>query len=348
MRDLYVLASIPDQGKTTTAIALEKKLRSEGKRVACLQLNKGKYDVHRYLSEGCFHYTIPLEATKGKEVFEQWVPEGYDAYIMEITFGYSPIGAAYITLFNHVNEVISFESRNDWKNIVDRYLKNNWEKHYQEKSPFPMSLWDLVHDRNIQRVITKTPNVIDGPCVDTQKILYHENELAVEPINPGMKLPKGNKKVLAVGVFPAEYWDIFPSLQWFRFDYAGFMDDLRKKQYDLAIVGVCGTDALKLRDPPEHGTIICYQPSVYLDLQRYKSSKPLNSDFQIIYDTIKKQKPGTSLVENDTPLSAYNNRFWVYRWYTNPEILWKTGNTIFCNGWILPQYLIREGLLEVN
>ena len=37
MTDLYIPASIPDQGKTVTSILLEKKLRSEGKRVACLQ-----------------------------------------------------------------------------------------------------------------------------------------------------------------------------------------------------------------------------------------------------------------------------------------------------------------------
>ncbi|OPY35499.1 MAG: hypothetical protein A4E35_02324 [Methanoregula sp. PtaU1.Bin051] len=59
MADLYVFASIPDQGKTTTVLLLEKKLREEGKRVACLQNNKGKNDVHHYLFSNCHHYTIP-------------------------------------------------------------------------------------------------------------------------------------------------------------------------------------------------------------------------------------------------------------------------------------------------
>jgi len=100
MPKLYILASIPDQRKTTTAILLEKRLRCEGQRVACLQMNKGKKDVYRYLSEGCYHYTIPFEAAQSREVFDQRVPIGYDSYILELTYSFSPVGAAYISLFD--------------------------------------------------------------------------------------------------------------------------------------------------------------------------------------------------------------------------------------------------------
>ena len=71
MSELYVLASIPDQGKTTTSVLLEKKLRESGYSVACLQTSKGQYDVHTYLSENCYHYSIPLEAARSKTEFGQ-------------------------------------------------------------------------------------------------------------------------------------------------------------------------------------------------------------------------------------------------------------------------------------
>jgi hypothetical protein len=34
--------------------------------------------------------------------------------------------------------------------------------------------------------------------------------------------------------------------------------------------------------------------------------------------------------------------------YERPEAVWKTGNIVCCNGWVLPLYLIRDGYLEMN
>lgn len=45
MSKLYVLASVSGQGKTTTALLLEKYFRSQGLKVACLQTVKGQWDV---------------------------------------------------------------------------------------------------------------------------------------------------------------------------------------------------------------------------------------------------------------------------------------------------------------
>jgi len=154
--------------------------------------------------------------------------------------------------------------------------------------------------------------------------------------------------VVAVGVFPAEYWDIYSNLQWFDMDYAGFMEVVRKNEYDLAIIGGCGTDDLKLTYYPENNPVICYQPSVFLDLLPRKVSKPLMVDLKSIYETIKMEEPGTSLVPEGEPFSGYNNPYWVYRLYEKPEVVWKEDNVLFCNGWVLPQYLIRDGYLEVN
>ncbi|WP_292364574.1 MULTISPECIES: hypothetical protein [unclassified Methanoculleus] len=349
MADLYVLASIPDQGKTTAAILLEKQLRSEGKRVACLQTNKGQNDVHRYLFEDCYHYSVPLEAARSKSAFEQWVPAGYDAYIMEITFAYAPLRAVYVDLFENINEVISYDARENWKEYVSDFFKQLWSRRRHGIGPSQdlMAFWDRVHDRNVQTILTKTPAVLDGPCVGTDKILYHADQIAAEPIEPEMELPKGSGKVIAVGSFPAEYWDIFPSLTWFRFDYAAFMERLREEKYDIAIIGASGADKMKLQDRPDHGSLICYQPALYLDLERKRIREPLSGDYHTLFSTIKQQPPGTPLCPEGEPFCQFNNRFWVHQKYVSSEPVWRDGNTVFCNGWVLPQYLIRDGFLEV-
>ncbi len=183
MPKLYILASIPNQGKTTTAILLEKKLRSEGHHVACLQMNKDKKDVYRYLSEGCYHYTIPVEATQTRRAFEKWVPKGYDSYILELTYSISPVGVAYISLFNSINEVISFESRENWKQHAEEHFRRNWMSHHGGLPcpPDMMSQWDCIHDRKIRPVITKTPGKL-GLSVDQEMVLHESDQLAVEEI----------------------------------------------------------------------------------------------------------------------------------------------------------------------
>lgn len=352
MSDLYVLASIPDQWKTTTAIALEKKLRSEGKRVACLQAIKGKYDVHRYLFENCYHYSIPLEASMNKERFEQWLPEGYDAFILEITYGIHVNAVAYIDLFSNINEVVSNELSGNWKLHVAEYMAAIWDQRWDtcDKPKIdPMWYWDQIHARNITRILTKTTRIVDGPCVDIKQQLHHEHQFAKEQVIPRMKLPVDTKStVIAVGSFPAEYWDIYPNLRWFRYDFAAFMESLRKKKYDLAVIGATGSDALKLVDRPNHGTIVCYQPTMYLDLPRRHAKNLLRTDFPTMFSRIKQGPVGTPLAEDGAPFSGYNNRYWIYQWYEGNEPVWRDGNVVFCNGWVLPQYLICDGYLEVN
>lgn len=65
---------MPNQGKTTTSVLLSKYLEKEGKKTACLQTEKGLFDVNRYLEAGCYNYSVPLEAAKSRESFEEWLP----------------------------------------------------------------------------------------------------------------------------------------------------------------------------------------------------------------------------------------------------------------------------------
>lgn len=343
-KQIYVLASPCNQGKTTTALILEKYFKSQGLKVACLQTMKGQYDVGTFLQNGCYHYTIPLEAAKSKETLEQWIPEVYDRYILEVTLPHGPIGAAYIDLFGNINEVVSYEVKDNWKNFV------------LDISPDFLELWDEIYDRNVQRIITNVPSEIDTPCVDTSFNLYHADKLVFDTINPKMEFPKSDKKVIAVGSFPAEFWDIFPKLKWYGYEYFKFMEDYRKKQYDLAIIGSCLDESLKLLYKPTKTPVICYQPSCYKDTENGQCElKPVKSDRRNIYKKIKEEPVGTPFGEKECLYEAYNNRFWIpdnnllcgTENDPNTGILEQEDNMIFCNGWILPQYLIKEGYLEV-
>ncbi|HAE41896.1 MAG TPA: hypothetical protein DCG34_03130 [Clostridiales bacterium] len=74
-KQIYVLASSCNQGKTTTALLLEKYFRSKGLRVACLQTIKGQYDVGTFLQHNCYQYTLPLEAAKSKKCLSNGFPK---------------------------------------------------------------------------------------------------------------------------------------------------------------------------------------------------------------------------------------------------------------------------------
>ncbi|QYZ80161.1 hypothetical protein E2N92_12345 [Methanofollis formosanus] len=348
MSKIYVLASIPGAGKTTTALLLHRHFREQGLRVACLQQNKGQSDVHAYLSAGCRHYTIPLEAAKGREDFEQWVPSGYDVYLFEVTWPYAPIGAAYVDVFDRINETVPYEAMNDWKGYVAAFQKKRWSRRLPAHHPDLMELWDMVRDRTVQRIVTKVPEEVEGPFVDTSHLIHRPELLVADTIEPQMTLPRSDRTAIAVGAFPAEFWDLFPRLSWYGYDYAAFMERYRAEDYDLAVIGMCGGTALKFRDRPEKSDVICYKPSVYLDgLQSPKEVLQNRDSFSRIVSTIKEKPVGTPLGDEGSPYFRLNNRFWTYRPYPDREMIWREENMLFCNGWVLPQYLIREGYLEV-
>ena len=89
-------------------------------------------------------------------------------------------------------------------------------------------MWNIVHNRNVQTLVTQSPSPVEGPYFDTAKTLHNIDKLAVESITPRMTLPKSDKKVIAVGLFPAEFWDISSQLTWYKFHYAEFMEALRR------------------------------------------------------------------------------------------------------------------------
>lgn len=342
MAEVYVLASLCDQGKSTTACVLEQYFKKLGKRVACIQSIKGQYDVAYYLEHGCNHYSLPLEASKDQNSLAQWMPKGFDCYIIEISMAFiAPIGAAFLDLFRNYHEVVSFDLKDNWDNYVRNYLKD--QVGVLEKQAF----FAAARKKKVQRVITKVPQPLDELSVDTNFVLHHPEKLVPDCIEPRMTLPHSNKKVIAVGAFPGEYRMIFPDLMWYLYDYSRFVKRLREGLFDIAIIGECLNRDLKIPNKPDKVTTICYQPSVYLDDCSAITSLKRGWDDMAVYRTIKEKPIGTPLADKELLYSTYNNRFWVNQKYSGTDIVHRKDNIMYCNGWILPQYLIKEGLLEV-
>jgi len=342
MAKVYVLASICNQGKTTTAIALEHHFKKQGLKTACLQKIKGQYDVGLYLKQGCCHYSIPLEAAKNRDAFEQWLPKGYDIFILEISMAFSPIGSAYLDLFKNYNEVISHELRDQWNAYVPEYLQSN----YLDSTV--TDFWEKAHqNKKVQNVITKVPVTLDGPCVDTNFVMHHPEKFVFDSFEPKMTFPRSNKKAVAFGAFPGEYWDIYPSLKWSEYDPCDFQHHLKSGDYDMAIIGRCENQDLKFKIKPEMKQIICYQPPIYQDATQKSHSQKPSENLLSINKILKERPAGTHFGSPGTPYASYNNRFWVWQNYAGDDIVYIDKNITYCNGWVLPQYLIKEGLLEV-
>lgn len=335
MSKLYVLASVSGQGKTTTILLLEKYFRSQGLKVACLQALKGEWDVGLYLKNNCYHYSIPIEAAKSRSDLERWLPLGYDIYIMEISYPYiSPVSTAYISLFNNVNEVISYQVKDRWKEyILERY----------GSLPF----WDGFYKRNVKKVVTRVPHILQSPCVDDKFKLHNPEKIIFEQISPKMKFPMDDKTVIAVGAFPAEFWDIFPHLKWYGYDYPSFMKRYREEDYDLAIIGACTNNKMRFSYKPKQSLIFCYHPVVYINNLKDYRSIPINTDLKEIYSGIKRKPLGSQLGMEGCLYASLNNKFWIFQKYSGLDLITVRDNLIICNGWVLPQYLIREGYLEV-
>lgn len=345
MAKIYVIASIMGQGKTTTSILLKKYFESQGLKVANLQRDKGRADVGLYLKNDCHHYTIPVEAVKD---IEKWLPIGYDVYILEVGFIYrSPISALLIDLFRNINLLTSYE------------FKDAWKKHVSNRN-LKLLFWDTVHNRNVRQIITKSPTQIDKePYVDTNLVLHNADKFVFDEVTPRMTLPKSDKEAIAVGAFPAEFMRIF-NLKWYGYDYQAFIKRYKEENYDIAVIGACSNEELRFSYKPSKPKVFCYQATTYLgELYRYNPEGdfpvkpsytkdfPIKTNLQEMCLKIKNNPVSTWLGEEGCLYECLNNKFWVFREYIGLDTITAQDNMIICNGWVLPQYLIQEGYLEV-
>ncbi|MDD4471772.1 MAG: hypothetical protein PHT97_11515 [Methanoculleus sp.] len=346
MSEVYVMASYCDQGKIALLLALERYYRAQGKKVACLQRIKGQSDVGLYLKEGCYQYSLPLEAVKSRSALERWLPRGFDVYIIGISTAYSPIGAAYLDLFSNYNEIIPYDWLGKWTECVSNLIRS------YAPDPDIITFWEEARNRNLQEknvleVVTGVPEPLDSPCLDEKRVLHLPEALVFDTFEPRMTLPQSNRNAIAVGAFPGEFWDVFPALRWYGYDYVRFIQRLEEENYDLAIIGECSNRSLRLPIKPKGASVICYQPSVYPPYNQPETEFQSGRNFRRVYENIRKKPVGAPLAGNGFSYRNNQNRFWLYQAYPGADIVRHEDDVVYCNGWVLPQYLMRDGLLEV-
>ena len=346
MSEVYVMASYCDQGKIALLLALERYYRAQGKKVACLQRIKGQSDVGLYLKEGCYQYSLPLEAVKSRSALERWLPRGFDVYIIGISTAYSPIGAAYLDLFSNYNEIIPYDWLGKWTECVSNLIRS------YAPDPDIITFWEEARNRNLQEknvleVVTGVPEPLDSPCLDEKRVLHLPEALVFDTFEPRMTLPQSNRNAIAVGAFPGEFWDVFPALRWYGYDYVRFIQRLEEENYDLAIIGECSNRSLRLPIKPKGASVICYQPSVYPPYNQPETEFQSGRNFRRVYENIRKKPVGAPLAGNGFSYRNNQNRFWLYQAYPGADIVRHEDDVVYCNGWVLPQYLMRDGFLGV-
>jgi len=346
MSEVYVMASYCDQGKIALLLALERYYRAQGKKVACLQRIKGQSDVGLYLKEGCYQYSLPLEAVKSRSALERWLPRGFDVYIIGISTAYSPIGAAYLDLFSNYNEIIPYDWLGKWTECVSNLIRS------YAPDPDIITFWEEARNRNLQEknvleVVTGVPEPLDSPCLDEKRVLHLPEALVFDTFEPRMTLPQSNRNAIAVGAFPGEFWDVFPALRWYGYDYVRFIQRLEEENYDLAIIGECSNRSLRLPIKPKGASVICYQPSVYPPYNQPETEFQSGRNFRRVYENIRKKPVGAPLAGNGFFYRNNQNRFWLYQAYPGADIVRHEDDVVYCNGWVLPQYLMRDGFLGV-
>jgi hypothetical protein len=345
---IYVFSSVPDQGKTKLVLELYNHFSSKGYRVACLQANKGQKDFKVYIKKDIYHYSIPLEAAKSRAELEKWIPAGFDIYLMEITLSNSPVDIAYLSLFDNINEVISSEYLDSWEDYVLKYFEDNWIHESSNGECKSSDFWDYIHDRNVQKVIIGTMGESICPFMDSGGYIHNVNSLVYEEIDPKYTFPVSNKRLITVGAFPGEYWDIYSHMRWYSSKYAKFMERFRNESYDIAVIGDSAQEKLKLQSKPKNHPVICYQPGVYDNIERKEPDMKVNTDFKTFIKNLNNILQGNEISDEDNVLSRYNNSFRTFKPVPERESVWREGNIVFCNGWIHPQYLISKGFLEVE
>ncbi|WP_319579840.1 hypothetical protein [uncultured Methanospirillum sp.] len=346
-KDLYVITSNPKNFKGKSVLLLEEQLRNQGYSVAILYMCNGFIDTHNALQSGRYHYSIPIEAAKSREAFEAWVPVGYDKYILEVTLPYSPIGAAYLDLFQSINEVIPYDLKDSWKeHILDP--QNSFESLEIPFSGDISPMWDIIHNRTVQTIISKSPIPLNGPYLDTTPALINPDLILKEQVTPRMQFPHSEKKVLAFGPIPAEYWDIYPGMVWNLSEYDAFRNEFLSGNYDYVILGTGYTEELKTSEVNSKYTIISYQ----LPLGQGASSSSRNitrsPNLSNVFQKIKNGQRGDSLTSCHCAYEEYSDKYWIKKKVIDKDLIWTEKNIVYCNGWVVPQYLILEGLLEVN
>lgn len=328
-----------NSGKTTTSTLLRDILiRDYGMTVANVLYSKGINDLMAHYQSGSNLYFFPLEAVKGRRNLEQWLPVGYDAYIIESAYPHHPEWVISDMLVNILNK----EEQNEVIPYTD--YRNG-----QDTSEYQM-------------VITKAPKPIDKcPTVLTNKELHNESFFKVTTeLTPRMVMPVSRKEVIGIGYFPGELRHIYPSLNnggWYGFDYASFFKRYLQGDFDMAIIGYVHDGYVDTFRGFDHPTVCFYPPAFVDGLKPISITGNLHPDQETsdqIREVLRTKPVGTPLPvpPGDIPPEQYfyykySNERWCRREYYDLPLYHKIGNVTCLNGIVHPKYLIDDGIIII-
>lgn len=323
MPQLLAVHGAWDTGKTTTCLRLAKYFQFDGIKVASLTFEKGTNDVGLYWAEKNHHYCLPLECAKGVSDLEQWLPVGYDLYILE---GKNPGAGIMSRMFFDIFPA-------DMQNIC-----------------IPQHEFNRMDTYNAHPIITMChpANVPLGyPATDVYETLFDPERLQRIDIDPKMCLPRLPGKILATGYFPSEFWDIYPDIRW-TLDIEDFFYLYEERKPDMLLIGW-------VNDPQTWSEIIhidipclIFDPRLWKEnLTEFETTTPSENELRQTEIIVKKDPVGT-LFTNSGYLKKYRNPYWTQMFFQELPIISRDENKIIVNGWVHPSYLIRDQIIPMN
>lgn len=236
-------------------------------------------------------------------------------------------------MFDNINELIPYDLKEDWDGFLSKKYNN-------------LPFLNAVRERNVKNVITKTPYAMDCASIDNDFVIRKVDDFVYDEVEPKMVFINTDKKIIAVGAFPAEFWAMNPNLIWYEYDYYKFYEMYKKEDYNLAIIGDCDNDSMKFSFKSTK-PVICYKPSVYIDNLTKNPIVPVLTNKSDLYNRIKTASVGAPLGIKGCRYEVFNNKYWIKHEYADLDSITVNNNIVFCNGWVLPQHLIQEGYVEV-
>lgn len=332
-----VIAGEWHAGKTTACQILADHYRDMGFAVANIQVSKGIDDVYQYQAGGYMHYTVPLEAAKGKDDLEKWLPVGYDYYILEWTYPHHPefaIATAYLDIFEQgeVNEIVP------WSDYFAGYRTS----HAIAVSRCNYPLWDV-------------------PGFSPNRQAYHPELLIQIDLNPQLQIPRSGHAAMGLGYFPGEWFDVFPNFRWYQQDHARFFQDLHRNNPDQVILGHVHSSiipAIREAIPEISCSVLSYCPEMHSPADRLS---PITCAGNLLPDAgvtaairahirdapVGSPFPAPPGNPDDYYYTRFDNLFWTRTEYRGVPVIRSDSNLTVCNGWVHPMYLIQGGYVCV-
>lgn len=317
-----VIHGTRDSGKTAACLRIARYFRFDGLKIANLTIETGMTDIPRYWADKTHHFILPLEATKGRVSLENWLPIGYDLYILESELPDSDIISKGVYTLFHPEE----------QNIcIPQYLSRD------ETTYGCRPIISLCHPGRVP---------LEYPATDVLETIFSPELIHTIQVNPRMVLPRLYGKILSAGYYPSELWEIYPDLQWVHEDLDSFWIQYESRHPDLIVLGWVRNpmewrEVLEIECP-----ILCFDPRIWQDnFTPFEDITPDEITLENTAEIVRNDPVGTPLPDVGI-LKRYNNEYWVNSIFQELPLISKHKNITIVNGWVHPQYLIQEGVIS--